>query len=202
MTGSAATQLLNALDVVLNSNSLLLDHRLDEDVPDTRGLLAAWLPSPRFRELLHQADIERGWQTYGGEAGAAAPIDARLVVEGAAPTVAELEESAFREDLVGLLTTPRSPHRKQLARAAAELLVDAFLAELAREPGAASAADGWRYFRVAPDFLRSSGYAGGPRPARVVGDEPPTYFDGGPFDRCLVMRRGPLLHVLLTNGAP
>lgn len=201
MTGIAAGRLLDSLDTVLNSNSFLLDYELDDDASDMAIALAEFLPSARFRALLAQADIDRGWKNYAGESEQTG-IDARLYVAGADLNVREMAGSDFRGDLLWLLTTTRSPHQRQLSTAIAEGIVDAFLQELAAEPGATPISADWRYFQVAPTFLRSSGYAGHPRPKGVDDGDVPTYFDGGPFDRCLVMRRGRKLHILLTNGAP
>jgi hypothetical protein len=201
MTGVAAGRLLDSLDSVLNSNSFLLDYQLDDDASDTASALAEFFPTARFRALLAQADIDRGWKNYAGEADHGV-IDARLYVAGANLNVSEMARSDFRNDLLWLLTTTRSPHQRQLPASNAEGIVDAFLQELAAEPDSTPTSGDWRYFQVAPTFLRSSGYAGYPQPESVDDGKAPTYFDGGPFDRCLVMRRGGTLHILLTNGAP
>jgi hypothetical protein len=201
MTGVAANRLLDSLDLVLNSNSFLLDDRLEEEGMDTASVLADLLSSARFRQLLAQADADRGWRNYIGDDQQQA-IDARLILENAELDVREVPLREFRDDLLWLLTTTKSPHQRQLPSSEARTLVDAFLAELADEPTPTSAGNGWQYFQVVPNFLRSSGLAGYSRGALADGDDAPSYFDGGPLDRCLVMRRGPTLHILLTNGAP
>lgn len=210
MARATGGRLLDALDRVLNSNAFLLEDTLGEavrDDADAIGALTAFLRSARFRALLWQADQERGWGNYArqahragvvGEPGRVPAVGERLYADGVAVQVREIDERELREDLVSLLTTAKSPHRKQLPPEDARAVVDEFLQELRPEPADGSAVGGWRYFRVAPNFLRSSGYAGPPG----AGGGDPTYFDGGPFDRCFAMLRGRALGVLLTNGAP
>jgi hypothetical protein len=199
MPGPSTTRLLDALDSVLNSNTFLLEDTVSADA-DTAALLAEFFSSGRFRELLAQADAERGWHNYAAPDDSEAldpttTLDDRLYVGRGALSLAELDRSSLRDELRSLLTTPQSPHHQQLTASDADALVDAFLSEV----GVSSASDSWQFFRVAPDFLRSTGYA---TPEGAHAATAPAYFDGGPFDRCLVLRHGPSLRVLLTNGAP
>jgi len=204
MPGPAANRLLDALDAVLNSNSFLLEDPVSADT-DIAAALTGFFASGRFRELLVQADAERGWHNYTAhdvESGtSAAPLDERFYVGANGLSISELSWQALRDELVSLLTTAKSPHHKQMTAPDANTLVEAYAEELFGQAGARSSTspDGWQFFRVAPDFLRASGYGG-----TGVGnrDDGPTYFDGGALDRCLVMRHGGALHVLLTNGAP
>src|SRR6266851_2662088 len=134
MPGSATNRLLDALDAVLNSNSFLLDHDVSEDA-DTRAVLSAFLPSVRFRELLAQADLDRGWRNYVAQDEVGRPgastLDERLYIADAKLSMSEIEQQQLRDDLLSLLTTSKSPHQKQLAQEEARTLVDDFLHELA-----------------------------------------------------------------------
>jgi hypothetical protein len=194
MTSASASRLLDALDRVLNSNSFLLEEP-DSDDPDSARVLEAFLRSPRFLRLLGEADAARGWHNYATETDAGVShLSGNLLVPDAQLDVRQIDEAALREELVSLLTTSRSPHHKQLHADEAQRLVDAFVRDLTH------AGQNVRYFQVAPTFLNSSGYAA--LDPEHSSSKEPTYFDGGPFDRCVLMRDDQKFRLLLTNGAP
>ncbi|MFY0572296.1 hypothetical protein ACN28E_51845 [Archangium lansingense] len=206
---------LDAVDQVLNSNTLLL--RVPFEVgPGPTGLvegLERYFRSPSFREDFASEMVAREWWFPGRLEERWGP-QARLLVEPCALRVRALTRLEVVERLVWMLTAEEcSWYRKQLPLEQALPLVDSFLGDvfgagtdesvprelslktLVRRIPPDSILAG-----VEPDFLFSTGYFAGdenPLPAEAV-----AYFEGSKSDGCLVLHWAGTAWLLLTNGSP
>lgn len=187
--------LLDALDEVLNSNTLLLCARIDPPAsPDhLREQLTAWLHTAEFREQMFEQDLERDWHNFHtfGDGAQAIPRAGSFVPPGARISGEVLSAQAAVAHLRGLLTSPLSFYGKQLVAAQAEHLAREAWAALA--PGAAP-----MVLCLAPDFLYGRGLGDAVRPPE---SDKLCYFDGFDFDGALVVATGTTAWMLLTNGS-
>lgn len=194
--------LLDALDQVLNSNTLLLCARIDPPASPEhlREQLTAWLHTAEFREQMLEQDRERDWynfHTFGDEPHAV-PRAGDFVPPGARLSGEVLSSEAAVAHLCGLLTSPLSFYQRQLDEAKAQHLVREAWAALA--PGAAP-----MVLRLAPDFLHARAHDEVDDVDDVVVDPLESdmlrYFDGFEFDGALVVAAGTTAWMLLTNGS-
>jgi hypothetical protein len=201
----ALTAILDALDEVLNSNTLLLKAHVGRPLTtETRpAALRELLDDQLFLELLYEADSARKWWNLAEwddelEDYVPAPQLAEIRRPGVELTVSPLTEPTFRQHLCRLLTETPSPYNMHCTPERAEQLAEAFCAELADD--APTVATPTAFAAVRPDFLHISGYYA--HNNQPTGD--PYYFDGGTSDTCTAIHHegGQILWLLLTNGCP
>ncbi|MFE2140984.1 hypothetical protein ACFXA3_04380 [Streptomyces sp. NPDC059456] len=204
----AIDRFLSAVDVVMNSNTLLLkaDAGQSLTVDNRQGLLDAYLRSDLFERMMREADRQREWYNLsdflddpegsGNPAGEGAPVG--LLREGCRAGVASLREEEFIDRLHWMLTEAPSPYRHHLPADEAVGIVGDFLREVLGPAGSGGrgAGQGWQFASVEPDFLRSSEYHTDKQPLR------PVYFDGWVSDTATLFHCGPIFYLLLTNGSP
>ncbi|MFB6808847.1 hypothetical protein [Streptomyces sp. NPDC056387] len=204
----AIDRFLSAVDMVMNSNTLLLkaDAGRSLTVDNRQGLLDAYLRSDLFEQMMRAADRQREWYNLSDflddpdEIGSPAGEGARvgLLREGCRASVTALQEEEFTDRLHWMLTEAPSPYRHRLPVDEAAGIVGGFLREVLGPAGSGgrAAGRGWQFASVEPDFLRSTEY---------YTDEPPlhpAYFDGSVSDTATLFHCGPVFYLLLTNGSP
>lgn len=199
---------LSAVDSVMNSNTLLLKVEADRSltVDNRQGLLNAYLRSDLFEQMMIEADRQREWYNLSdfiaepdqGNAPDPGGDRVRLLREGFRAAVAPLGEREFTERLRWMLNQAPSPYNRRLPADEADQTVEDFLREVLTPAGSddGAAERGWAFASVEPDFLRSSEYYTQEPPIH------PVYFDGSESDTATLFHRGPVFHLLLTNGSP
>ncbi|MFI5672485.1 hypothetical protein [Streptomyces sp. NPDC051704] len=204
----AIDRFLSAVDSVMNSNTLLLKAEAVESltVDNRQGMLDAFLRSDLFEQMMLQADRQREWYNLsdfipdpdegGNPEREGAPV--RLLREGCRAAVTSLREEEFADRLHWMLTQAPSPYNRHRPVDESARVVGDFLREVLGPAGSdgRAAERGWSFASVEPDFLRSSEYRTDRPPVR------PVYFDGSASDTATLFHRGPVLHLLLTNGSP
>lgn len=183
---------LSAVDVVMNSNTLLLGIGFDVPVTEDnrQAVLRAFLRSDRFEEMMLAADRGRDWNILSDPYDET-PAERPLLREGFLATIAPLDRAGFTARLRWMLCGAFSPYRKHLTAPDAERLVRDFTGRLPEGDG-----PGWRFASVTPDFLRSTCYYSDEEPLW------PAYFDGGDSDTATFAHRDHTGYLLLTNGCP
>ncbi|MEV0327459.1 hypothetical protein AB0H63_13575 [Micromonospora echinospora] len=206
---------LDAVDEVMNSNTLMLKVRADVPVqPGNRAaILSDFLRAPLFHEMMLTADRARGWWMFHEmpyEPTAAAPIPAAgapgsLVRDGFRLTLSPLDGTGMAARLRWMLTSACSPYRRHLDENRARDLAGEFLRHVFDsggglcpvEPDRRSGTETpWEFCTVRPDFLRGMD---------EHADEPyqPAYFEGcESADTATFFHQGEVFYLLLTNGAP
>lgn len=201
--GPAARVLLDAVDSVLNSNTLLLVADIGEPIQaqDPAAAVTAMIRDPAFGGLIATADADRGWgnwTVYDPELRRYVPDPdrnpAHMVRFDTTVTADPMDRAGFERHLRWLLTEAPSPYRTHLEPGTADRLIAEFCAEQLTDPDPAP----WAFAAVRPDFLHDSGYYSG------TPSGPAFYFDGAECDSCTAFHRtgDSILHLLLTNGSP
>jgi hypothetical protein len=182
---------LDAVDKVMNSNTLLLKARADVPVtPANRAeVLQSLLRSSVFARMIREADHQRGWYNMQ---------DGSPVLDSFDLQLQELSESAFVARLRWMLMEAFSPYRRHLSAPRADEVIDGFLLWLnTQQPHGEHGREPWSFCDVHPNFLRSTGYY-----VNAPGTAQTTYFDGGPSDTATLIHGRTLILLLLTNGSP
>lgn len=184
---------LSAVDLVMNSNTLLLKFvtNVDFSVDNQQQVLHTFLRSHAFEEMMLAVEHDRGWSNLASCFDEEDEAKRPLVQEGFRATIAPLSHDQLLDRLRWMLCDAFSPYRQQLSPGEAEPLVQDFAREalVGVDPS-------WSYGAVEPDFLRSTCYYSDEDPVD------PAYFDGSESDTATFMHWGRLCYLLLTNGCP
>lgn len=177
------TAFLDAVDDVLNSNTLLVCVAMSG--PDDLERVRRAFRPVTLEPLLRRADVERDWDLFHHwEADPLRRVPTALpILRPVGPVLAPLTVSSTRERLLGMLTAIgfASPHHRERDLGEAVPLVDGFLEALAPA--------GSRFYDVDVDLLFHHGEADGAG-----------FRDGFGSDTITAIVRSTHVVLLFTNG--
>ncbi|WP_157531636.1 MULTISPECIES: hypothetical protein [unclassified Kitasatospora] len=199
---AAVERFLSAVDVVMNSNTVLLKVGAAQflTVDDRQEVLRAYLRSDLFEQMMFEVDCRRQWyllsNPYAPQEEDHVPV--RLLRDGFGAVLAPLGYEEFAGRLRWMLREAYSPYGCHKPAREADVLVADFVREMLapRGGGSRSAVQEWEFASVEPDFLRCTEYYTQEVPLH------PVYFDGSASDTATLFHRGRVFYLLLTNGSP